>query len=525
MPLVRFVDFRQSSPVRWPDHASSRSTTNMTLAGTFILAAYFFTLSILAIYGWHRYYLVYLYTKYRDAVAPPVPASGEELPTVTVQLPIYNEMYVVDRLVEAVCALDYPRDRLEIQVLDDSTDETREIAELAVRRHAAQGFDIKHFHRDDRVGFKAGALEAGLTVARGEYIAIFDADFVPPAGFLHNTIPYFADPAVGMVQARWGHINQDYSLLTRVQAILLDGHFVLEHGSRSRAGCFFNFNGTAGVWRRAAIEGAGGWQHDTLTEDLDLSYRAQLAGWRFVFLQDLVAPAEVPVEMNGFKSQQHRWAKGSVQTCRKLLPRILRAQLPLRVKVEAFFHLTANVNYLLMSVLSLLMFPAMYVRYTMGWYEMFLIDVPFFLAATFSIGFFYVVSQKELYPDWTTRIKYLPILMAIGIGLAVNNTHAVLEAFLGHRSEFTRTPKYGVESLGDDWVGKRYRQSMLIQPMLELALGLYFTATVFYALTNQIYGALPFLILFQVGFLYTGLLSIVQQFKGDALVLKTQVAK
>ena len=498
----------------------------MTPTGTFILAAYFFILSILAIYGWHRYYLVYLYTKYRDAVLPLLPGVPEsELPTVTVQLPIFNEMYVVDRLVDAVCTIDYPRDRLEIQVLDDSTDETQEIAELAVRRHATQGVDIKYLHRDDRVGFKAGALEHGLRVARGEYIAIFDADFVPPPVFLRRAIPHFGDPQVGMVQARWGHINEDYSLLTKVQAILLDGHFVLEHGSRSRAGCFFNFNGTAGVWRRAAIERAGGWQHDTLTEDLDLSYRAQLEGWRFVFLQDLPAPAEVPVEMNGFKSQQHRWAKGSVQTCRKLLPRILRSPLPLRVKTEAFFHLTANFNYLLMLMLSLLMFPSMYVRYSMGWYEMLLIDVPLFFAATFSIGYFYIVCQKELYPDWTARIKYLPLLMAIGIGLAVNNARAVLEVFLDRRSEFTRTPKYGIESIGDDWIGKRYRQSVLVQPVLEVALGVYFTATVFYALANQIYGTLPFLVLFQVGFLYTGLLSIIQQFKGDALVLKTQVAK
>ncbi|MDE3154678.1 MAG: glycosyltransferase family 2 protein [Acidobacteriota bacterium] len=495
----------------------------MTPAETLILAAYFFVLIILAIYGWHRYLLVYLYMKYKDH--EPTPAGTlDPLPVVTIQLPVYNEMYVVDRLIESVCAIEYPRDLLEIQVLDDSTDETREIAELAVRRYAAQGFDIKYLHRTDRRGYKAGALEAGLRVARGEFVAIFDADFLPGADFLQRTIQYFADAKVGMVQVRWGHINQDYSLLTKIQSILLDGHFVLEHGGRHRSGRFFNFNGTAGVWRRETIASAGGWQHDTLTEDLDLSYRAQLKGWQFIFLGDVIAPAEVPVEMNAFKSQQHRWAKGSIQTCRKLLPEILRADVPLKVKAEAFMHLTANFNYPLMTVLSLLMFPAMVIRYNMGWSEMLLIDLPLFCAATLSVSNFYMVCQREIHRDWVSRLKYLPFLMSIGIGLSINNTKAVFEALLNKQSEFARTPKYRIESDGDEWIGKKYRQSVSVQPLLELALGLYFTATVFYALANQIYGTLPFLILFQIGFLYTGLLSIVQQFAGDPVVLKTQVA-
>ena len=488
-----------------------------SLPETLILVIYFFVLSILAIYGWHRYYLVYLYMKNRDKAparqAPPPPLAI--LPRVTIQLPIYNEMYVADRLIDRVCEIDYPRELLEIQVLDDSTDETREIAELAVRRHASRGFDIQYMHRVDRTGYKAGALEAGLKKATADFIAIFDADFMPPRDFLAGTLPYFADANVGMVQARWGHINQDYSLLTKIQAILLDAHFVLEHGGRNRAGCFFNFNGTAGVWRRQTIDAAGGWQHDTLTEDLDLSYRAQLLGWKFVFLPDLVSPAEVPVEMNSFKSQQHRWAKGSIQTCMKLLPRILRSDQPLQVKAEAFFHLTANFNYLLMTVLSILMFPAMYVRYNMGWTEMLLIDIPLFMAATMSFFNFYMVSQRELYPDWRARLKYLPFLMSIGIGLCVNNSRAVLEALFKNESEFARTPKYGIERASDDWAGKKYHQTVGVQSIIELALGLYFTGTVFYALINQIYGTLPFLMLFQVGFLYTGLVSILQQFTGN----------
>jgi cellulose synthase/poly-beta-1,6-N-acetylglucosamine synthase-like glycosyltransferase len=408
-------------------------------------------------------------------------------------------------------------------VLDDSTDETQSVAELAVRRVAARGFDVKYLHRTHRRGYKAGALAEGLRVARGTFVAIFDADFVPPPDFLRRSINYFADPRIGMVQTRWGHINQDYSVLTRVQAMLLDGHFVLEHGGRNRAGCFFNFNGTAGIWRREAIEDAGGWQHDTLTEDLDLSYRAQLRGWKFVFVPDLVSPAEVPVEMNAFKSQQHRWAKGSIQTCRKLLPAILQSQQPLVVKAEAFFHLTANFNYPLMTLLSLLMFPAMYVRYSSGWTEALLIDVPFFIAATASVGYFYTMSQREIYEDWRLRVKHLPMLMAIGIGLSINNTRAVLEALFHRESEFTRTPKYRIERTGDDWMGKKYHQLVFMQPFAELAVGLYFSGAVVYALANQIYASLPFLVLFQAGYLYMGVLSILQQHGSDLMLRAPQV--
>jgi len=492
----------------------------MTLAESFILASYFFVLVILAVYGWHRYYVVYLYMKHKHEV--PVPkAHFDDLPVVTIQLPLFNEMYVVDRLVDAVAAIDYPREKLEIQVLDDSTDETCAIAENAVRRHAAEGLDIKYIHRTDRSGYKAGALDAAMKVARGNFIAIFDADFIPRPDFLRATVHHFTDDKVAMVQTRWGHLNEDYSLLTKIQAILLDAHFVLEHGSRNRGGCFFNFNGTAGIWRREAIVDGGGWQHDTLTEDLDLSYRTQLKGWQFVFLPGHVAPAELPVEMNAFKSQQHRWAKGSIQTFLKLMPRILQSDQPFKVKAEAFFHLSANFNYPLMCVLSVLMAPSMVIRYNMGWYEMLLIDIPLFFAATASVANFYMVCQRELYPrTWTERLKYLPFLMSIGIGLAVNNTRAVIEALMHKQSEFARTPKYRIEGGGNgpasgEWMAKKYRQAVVVQPLIELALGLYFTGTLVYALANGIYGTVPFLMLFQVGFLYTGLLSLVQQFGGD----------
>lgn len=499
----------------------------MSLLETLILGSYFFVLVILGLYGWHRYYLVYAYMKNKDRAPGPTPDWEGPLPAVTIQLPLYNEMYVVDRLLQATARIDYPKELLEIQVLDDSTDETTEVARRAVDRLAAQGFDIKYLHRTDRTGFKAGALDAGLKVARGQFVAIFDADFIPSADFLQRTVPYFRDPKLALVQARWGHVNADYSLLTKVQAILLDAHFVLEHGGRNRAGHFFNFNGTAGIWRREVIPAAGGWQHDTLTEDLDLSYRAQLLGWKFLFLPDLVAPAEVPVEMNAFKSQQHRWAKGSIQVCLKLLPRILQSDLPFGVKAEAFLHLTANFNYLLMSALSILMFPSMVIRYNMGWYEMLLIDVPLFFAATASVANFYVVSQRELYPDWKARLRYVPFLMAVGIGLAVNNTRAVLEAMLRHETAFARTPKYGIERGSDQWAGKKYTQAMAIQPLVEIGLGLYFSMTVFYALAYGIYGSLPFLVLFQVGFLYMGLTSVIQQLGGGSgeAVLSTQAAR
>jgi cellulose synthase/poly-beta-1,6-N-acetylglucosamine synthase-like glycosyltransferase len=435
------------------------------------------------------------------------------LPRVTVQLPLYNEMYVADRLLDSVTRIRYPKELLEIQVLDDSNDETTELARAAVERYRQQGFDIHYLHRAERTGFKAGALDVGLRAARGEFVLIFDADFVAPPEILESTLGHFSDPGVGMVQARWGHVNRDYSLLTQVQSVLLDGHFILEHGGRNRAGRFFNFNGTAGIWRREAIADAGGWQHDTLTEDLDLSYRAQLRGWRFVFVQDVVSPAEIPVEMNAFKNQQHRWAKGSIQTCRKLLPRILASDLPLRIKAEAAFHLTANLAHPLMVLLSLLMFPAMVIRYDMGLYEMLIVDVPLFIGATMSVCSFYSLSQREIFGDrWRTRLKYLPAVLSVGIGLCVNNAKAVLEGLFGHESEFVRTPKHRVESRAEDWKTRRYRGSLSFVPFVELGFAVYFTAMTYYAVTNGIFGTLPFVLLFQTGFLYSGALSLFQDF-------------
>ena len=401
-------------------------------------------------YGLHRYFIVYLFLKNRRRVPQPL-SHFEQLPVITVQLPLFNEIYVVERLLKSVSELDYPREYLQIQVLDDSTDETRQLTASCAQKLTERGFDVELIHRTDRVGYKAGALETGLATARGDFVCILDADFVPQPALLRSAVHFFTDPKVGMIQTRWGHINRGYSLLTRVQAMFLDGHLLLEQVARSRSGRFFNFNGTAGLWRKSCIAESGGWQHDTLTEDLDLSYRAQLAGWKFVFLTDVVTPAELPVDMNGFKSQQHRWTKGSIQTCKKLLPRIWRSGLPLPIKIEATGHLTSNFAYLLLACLCVLLHPSAGGPQS-GWLRMFLLDIPIFLSASVSVAVFYICAQRELHPrTWVKEILLLPALIALGVGLSINNARAVLEAVFNHPSEFTRTPKYGIENKRQAW--------------------------------------------------------------------------
>jgi cellulose synthase/poly-beta-1,6-N-acetylglucosamine synthase-like glycosyltransferase len=477
-----------------------------------LLTPYFLVLIVLSAYGLHRYWLVFKYFRNKRHAARPPLERFEQLPRVTVQLPVYNERFVVERLVEAACRIEYPRHLLDIQVLDDSTDETVAVARGVVERYAALGHPVSYHHRDNRQGFKAGALAAGLEQARGEFIAIFDADFVPPPDFLHRTIHYFTDPGVGMVQGRWTFLNRNYSFLTQVQAILLDGHFVLEHGARYRSGCFFNFNGTAGVWRRRAIEEAGGWQHDTLTEDTDLSYRAQLRGWRFIYVPEIECPSELPVEMTAFKVQQARWAKGLIQTAKKLMWRIWAAPVPLHRKIEAWFHLTANLSYPLMIVLSALLLPAMIVRFYQGWFQMLYIDLPLFLAAFLSVSSFYLTSQRELYPNnWKRTFCFLPFLMAMGIGLTITNARAVLEALLGIKSPFARTAKYRIETGGRPVRASQYRRRAGWIPFIEVGIGTYFAATVYYAIDNRNFATVPFLLLFVLGYYYTGFLTLLQE--------------
>jgi len=477
-----------------------------------LLIPYFLVLFILAFYGIHRYVLVYMYYRNRKNHAGEPPRRFAEVPRVTVQLPIFNEQFVIDRLVDAVCNMDYPRSKLDIQVLDDSTDETVEVAHAAVQRYAAMGYPITYHHRTNRYGFKAGALQEGMKTAKGDFIAIFDADFVPPQDWLMRVVHHFADPEIGMVQTRWTHLNRDYSFLTNVEAILLDGHFVLEHGGRSRAKVFFNFNGTAGMWRREVIDDAGGWQHDTLTEDTDLSYRAQLKGWKFKYLQNVECPAELPIEMTAFKTQQARWAKGLIQTAKKILPAVMQSDVPFRTKLEAWYHLTANISYPFMVVLSTLLLPAMIIRFYQGWFLMLIIDLPLLIASTFSISSFYLVSQKELFPrSWPKTFLFLPFLMALGIGLTVTNTKAVMEALFGIQSSFKRTPKYRVQTKGEKSIAARkYRKRLGFVPWIELLIGTYFAATVYYAMSNENYITVPFLIIFVIGYWYTGLMSLLQ---------------
>ena len=480
-----------------------------------LLTPYFVLMVILAFYGLHRYQLVWLYYRHKKKATHEPATHFAELPFVTIQLPIYNEQFVIDRLIEACCNIDYPRDRFEIQVLDDSTDETRQVAAGIVERYRAgrngERQPIVYIHRANRYGYKAGALDHGLRSAKGELVAIFDADFVPPHDWLMRVVHHFSDPAIGMVQTRWTHLNRNYSFLTQVEAILLDGHFVLEHGGRSRSNVFFNFNGTAGMWRRIAIEEAGGWQHDTLTEDTDLSYRAQLKGWKFRYLQDVECPSELPIEMTAFKTQQARWAKGLIQTAKKILPRVMRADVPFHTKLEAFYHLTANISYPLMIVLSILLMPAMIIRFYQGWFQMLLIDLPLFMASTFSISSFYLVSQKELFPrTWYKTILYLPFLMGLGIGLTLTNSRAVLEALFGIKSSFKRTPKYSVQRRGEKSQAAKYRKRLGIVPWIELMIGGYFALTIWYAIDNGNYFTVPFLFLFLLGYWFTGLLSLLQ---------------
>jgi cellulose synthase/poly-beta-1,6-N-acetylglucosamine synthase-like glycosyltransferase len=490
-----------------------------------LMAPYFAAMILLSFYGLHRYWLVYQYYRHRKNAAGEPERHWERLPRVTIQLPVYNEQFVVERLIENVCRIEYPRELLEIQVLDDSTDETVHVAQAAVERHAALGLPITYHRRTNREGFKAGALAAGLAKATGEFIAIFDADFLPSQDFLEQTIHYFADPRIGMVQCRWTFINRNYSFLTQVQSILLDGHFVLEHGARFRSGCLFNFNGTAGLWRRKAIEEAGGWQHDTLTEDTDLSYRAQLEGWKFIYLPQVECASELPVEMNAFKVQQARWAKGLIQTAKKLMPRIWAAPLPLRRKIEAWFHLTANLSYPLMIVLAVVLLPAMIVRFYQGWFQMLYIDLPLFMASFFSISSFYLTTERELYPkQWKRTFRYLPFLMAVGIGLTVTNGKAVMEALFGLKSPFTRTPKYRIEGKGQRVRSSVYRRRSGFLPLIEICIGSYFAWTVIYAVQNRNFVTVPFLLLFVLGYYYTGLVSLIQDHR-EALLRPFQALR
>jgi len=481
------------------------------------LFIYLFALLSLLVYGINCYFLMVIYRLnylkafknhkelkknfYEDL-------SSKDWPRVTIQLPIYNELYVVERLIKSVCKIDYPRNLIEIQVLDDSTDETAEILKAMVERMKARGFDIVYIHRIDRTGYKAGALKEGLKSAKGELIGIFDADFVPNSDFLKESVPYFIDPNVGMVQTRWGHLNCDYSLLTRAQSMGIDGHFGVEQASRAWSGLFMNFNGTAGVWRKKTIEDAGGWQADTLTEDLDLSYRAQLKGWKLAFAPQVECPGEVPVTITAFKSQQHRWAKGSIQTAKKNLGKLFKSNASMFVKIQASLHLTHYLVHPMMILVVLTSIPMLYTQWFFNHLTYPIMIFTLLCLATFGPSSMYIFSQRILYRDWKSRIKYLPFLMCLGTGIAVNNTKAVLEGLFGIESGFIRTPKYGIRKKGDRWKGKRYSIPLNSVSILEFILGLYSLTGLFMFLFFSKYLVSPFLFIYTAGFFYVFFLSV-----------------
>ena len=453
----------------------------MPFAQSLLLTIYYALLGLVASVMLYRAFLILRYWG-RDRGDEEPEARFDETPIVTVQLPLFNERFVVERLIDSICALAWPRDRLEIQVLDDSTDDTVEVARAKVAAMQAQGFDIKHIHREDRTGYKAGALAAGLEVARGELLAVFDADFVPNADFLTRTVDFFTEDKVGYVQTRWTYLNRDYGMLTQGMGMLMDGHFILEQVTRSRGGYVFNFNGTGGIWRRQAIRDAGGWDADTICEDTDLSYRTYLAGYRGVFLRHAECPSELPVQITALKSQQHRWAKGLTECFLKLMPRIWGSKLSLKQKLEGTFHLGSNLAFPASLFMTIVALPVLLVRADMGQAGAALahiVDSGISLLVIATQILFYVVATREAHPsDWVRRMRYLPFFPIVGAGLAVNNARGVLEALGGLKTEFVRTPKLGV--LGEDrqLVKKRERAYTggrdLWQAVLEIALGCYY---------------------------------------------------
>lgn len=462
---------------------------------------YIATALLLAVYAFNTWILTLLFLKHRrdSVLTPPAP---EELPSVTVQLPIYNEALVVERLIAAATNLDYPADRLHIQVLDDSTDETTEIALACVETYRRQGVNIELLHRYDRSGFKAGALKRGMTKSTGEFIAIFDADFLPPPDFLQRTIPHLtANPHLGLVQARWEHLNRDYSRLTATQALALDGHFMIEQTARHRSGLLMNFNGTAGVWRRACIEAAGGWHGDTISEDLDLSYRAQLAGWECLFLPEVVAPAEVPPQLAAFKRQQFRWAKGSIQCLKKLGGPVLCSSLAWPVKVQALIHLSMYLSHPLMTLLALIT-PLLILS---GEVDTIQFPLMYLSLGSFGPPFMYAVAQMAIAPDtWRQRYKMMPLLVLLGSGIALSNTKATLEALLGVGNVFCRTPKFNVAAATDRWQESSYRLPVDGLVLGEVALSLYSFIGAALAATHGHQFAVPSILLYAFGFGYVG---------------------
>ena len=473
---------------------------------TVLAVLYAAAMVVLLVFGLNQLWLAWRHARADRLRLGPVPeadalppSDGRAWPSVTVQLPLYNERYVAARLIDACVQLEYPADRIEFQVLDDSTDETRAVVAERVAHWRQRGIDIVHVCRADRTGYKAGALANGLSFARGDLVAIFDADFVPSPDFLLQTVPHFADEGVGLVQARWGHLNAD-SMLTVAQSALLDAHFMIEQAVRNEVGCFMNFNGTAGVWRRACIDAAGGWQADTLTEDLDLSYRAQLAGWRFRFIGDLGVPAELPATVAAWRQQQFRWTKGTAETARKMLGRLWQAAVPLRVKLEGTLHLTGFIVFpaiLAAAVLHAPLLTAHALGYGVSDAYLGVMGLGLFAFAGMTLA--HLFAQRALYPRWGRRMLFFPWFLTASMGLALSNTKGAAEALVRRSSPFVRTPKggddaspsYAASSKDGRWLARA-----------EAGLALYCAAGLVALMASGEWAAVPFQILFTAGFTF-----------------------
>lgn len=473
-----------------------------------ILVLYFFSLCVLFAFGIHGLVMLYYYHKTQN-VKHIDNGLPENLPVITVQLPLFNELYVIERLIESVCKIKYPKDKLEIQVLDDSTDETIQIAQNLVKTYQEQGFDIQYIHRTNREGYKAGALKNGLNFCKGEFVAIFDADFVPNEDFLMMTIPHFANEKVGMVQTRWEHLNEEYSFLTRTQALNLDGHFCMEQQVRNKAGFFINFNGTAGIWRKETIFDAGNWQADTLTEDMDLSYRAQLKGWKFIYLNDVTSPAELPADINSLKAQQFRWTKGSIETGKKILPKVFRSNLPLKVKLESFVHLSGNIVFPFIVLVALLNIPIVILKNQVEGLDVYYSIMSVFVIASISTFLFYMYAQRSINLDWRKRLLLFPVFLAGSMGLAINNSKAVFEALINKKTAFVRTPKFKIVDNKDDWKKKKYNSKKIGGVVfIELGLALYYLVGIGISVYYLEIAAIPFQLLFLMGFGTVGYMSL-----------------
>lgn len=461
---------------------------------------HFLSVGGLALYGIHRIWMIWRWWRHsrtaagREHSTPPMAV----LPFVTVQLPLYNESLVAGRLIDAVAAFDWPPEKYEIQVLDDSTDATRQIVDERVARWSVRGVDIHAVRRNGRAGYKAGALAHGMGRAKGELIAIFDADFIPHPDFLKKVVPHFNHPDIGMVQAKWGFLNAGHSWLTRLQSLLLSTHFGIEHEVRHSGGLFFNFNGTAGIWRRSAIDDAGGWSSDTVTEDLDLSYRAQMAGWRFVYLNNVVVPSELPATLSDFRSQQDRWAKGAIQTGKKLLPKLMISPLPLGIKIEAAAHLLANFCWMFGFLATITLYPALLNRIGIGVYQIVWFDAPLFLLTGISVIAYYLIyglRSRRFHPIWG-----LPLLPAVSIGLAPFFSLAVIKGLTRKGGVFQRTPKFGMTDATPVFCRFRFQSHVIVNLLINLPLLLYTLAPVFFAWQRGTWPAIPFLCFFPMGF-------------------------